>query len=258
MEIRNPKSGYDSQIGRKELVLDVGGGDNPHPRANIVVDKYPFNNYHRTRNLRIFKKQKFVVANGENLPFMNKTFDHVICSHVLEHSKNPSAFLDEISRVGKKGYIETPSLIGEYLIPKKSHKWVILKLDEKIVLMGKKDIHLTPSLEFGDLFQKYVAPNSIEFRIFMRTYSDLFTVRYEWKDKIDYIINPTDPKLRSFFTSSWNEEKILTMFKRKSKFEQITSFLLGFTEMTFDYAKSILLYRKVRRATEYMTKKWRK
>ena len=122
--------------------------------------------------------------------------------HVLEHVKNPSAFLNEISRVGKRGYIETPSLIGEYLIPKRSHKWVVLELDKKIVLMKKEDIGLTPSLEFGDLFQKYVVPNSIEFRLFMRAYPDLFTVRYEWKDKIDYVINPKNPKLRSFFISS--------------------------------------------------------
>ena len=79
MKIRNPRSRFDLQIGRKKLVLDIGGGNNPHPRANIVVDKYPFNNYHRSENLRTLKKQKFVVADGENLPFKNKAFDYVVC-----------------------------------------------------------------------------------------------------------------------------------------------------------------------------------
>lgn len=79
-----------------------GGGNNPHPRANIVVDKFPINNYHRSGDLKILKTQKFVVADGENLPFKDKTFDYVISSHVLEHVNNPSIFLEEISRVGGK------------------------------------------------------------------------------------------------------------------------------------------------------------
>jgi len=212
MKIRNPKSRFDIRISPNDHVLDVGGGNNPYPRANIVVDKFPISNYHRSGNLKILKKQKFVVAGGENLPFKDKTFDYVISSHVLEHVNNPSIFLEEISRVGKKGYIEAPSLIGEYLIPKKSHKWVVLELDEKIVLMEKNIINLTPSIEFGDLFQKYIAPNSIEFRILMKTYPNLFTVRYEWKESIDYIVNPINSKLRAYFTSPWDEEKILAMF----------------------------------------------
>lgn len=238
VKIKNPKSRFDIYISRNDYVLDVGGGNNPHPRANIVVDKFPINNYHRSGNLKILKTQKFVVAGGENLPFKDKTFDYVISSHVLEHVNNPSIFLEEISRVGKKGYIETPSLIGEYLIPKKSHKWVVLELDEKIVLMEKNIINLTPSIEFGDLFQKYIAPNSIEFRILMKTYPNLFTVRYEWKESIDFIVNPIDSKLRAYFTSSWDEGKILTMFERKTKLEQITSFFIGCIDELSNFIKS--------------------
>jgi len=147
MKIRNPKSRFDICISPNDYVLDVGGGNNPHPRANIVVDKFPISNYHRSGNLKILKTQKFVVADGENLPFKDKTFDYVISSHVLEHVNNPSIFLEEISRVGKRGYIEAPSLIGEYLIPKKSHKWVLLELEEKIVLMEKIIINFNPTID---------------------------------------------------------------------------------------------------------------
>jgi len=73
------------------------------------------------------------------------------------------------SRVGKKGYIETPSLIGEYLVPKKSYRWVILELDKKLVLMSKDDSGFNPSIEFGDLIQKHLIPNSIELQVLMRT-----------------------------------------------------------------------------------------
>jgi len=247
MKIRNPKSRFDLQIRGKDLVLDVGGGSNPYPRADVVVDKFPLDNMHRGGNLKVLKKQKFVVADGENLPFKDKEFDYVISCHTLEHTDNPAKFLDELSRVGKMGYLETPSLVGEYLIPKKSHKWVILELEGKIVLMKKEDIGFKLSIDFGDLFQKYVAPNSIEFGLFMKAYPDLFTVRYEWKDKIDYVINSKDPNLRSFFTSSWNEEKILTIVKKKSKFEQVISFFVVLTSFFGQsaYTKAVRLKCKI-------------
>ena len=104
--------------------------------------------------------------------------------------------------------------------------------------MEKNIINLTPSIEFGDLFQKYIAPNSIEFRILMKTYPNLFTVRYEWKESIDFIVNPIDPKLRAYFTSPWDEEKILTMFERKAKLEQITSFLKGSINELLSFVRS--------------------
>ena len=238
MKIRNPKSRFDLRISKRDFVLDVGGGNSSHPRANVVVDEFLFDNTHRSGKLQLLKGQRLIVANGEGLPFKNEIFDYVICSHVLEHVGNPSALLNEISRVGKRGYIETPSLIGEYLVPKKSHRWAILELEEKIVLMKKEDIGLVPSLEFGDLFQKHLARNSIEFRILMRTYPNLFTVRYEWEDKVDFLINPQDPELRSFFSSSWDKEKILGMVGDKSRFGQISSFLSGFAEVAFDFVRS--------------------
>lgn len=238
MKIRNPKSRFDLRIKRGDFVLDIGGGDNPHPKANVVVDKFLFDNTHRSHSLRLLKRQNLMVADGEKLPFKDKVFDYVVCSHVIEHVAEPFKFLKELSRVGKRGYIETPSLIGEYLIPKKSHRWAILEVEEKIVLMKKEDIGLVPSLEFGDLFQKHLAPNSIEFRVLMRTYPDLFTVRYEWAEQIDFIVNPQDPQLRSLFTASWNKEQIVAMVGEKSKFGQIASFLSAFLEMTFDLIKS--------------------
>ena len=37
MKIRNPKSRFHLNISKSSKVLDVGGGHNPHPRANVVV-----------------------------------------------------------------------------------------------------------------------------------------------------------------------------------------------------------------------------
>src|SRR5690606_13336552 len=148
----NPRNRYNLNIKRNEKVLEVGGGHSPHPRANIVVDKFIDFNFHRSGDINLYKGQKFVQADGRSLPFSDKEFDYVICNQVLEHVDNPSEFLDELGRVGKRGYIETPSLIGEPLHPKSSHRWVILEIDSKIVLFDKDRIFSDKGCDFGPLF----------------------------------------------------------------------------------------------------------
>ena len=242
MKIRNPKSRFDLKIGRNDFVLDVGGGHNPHPRANVVIDRYLSNNAHRCGDLKILGNQHLIIADGMFLPLKDKMFEYALSSHALEHVEKPYVYLSELSRVGKRGYLEVPSLIGEYLVPKKSHRWAILEIDEKIVLMNKQIIGLSSPFDFGDLWQKHVMYDSIEFNIFMRTHPNLFTIRYEWKDEINCVVDPDDENLRSFFVHSWDEKKILKIIPKKSKLDMIASFLLGFTEFIFDCAKYRIRY----------------
>ena len=49
----------------------------------------------------------------EPLPFADKSFDFVYCRHVVEDLYNPFLLLKEMDRVGKAGYIETPSPMCE-------------------------------------------------------------------------------------------------------------------------------------------------
>lgn len=43
------------------------------------------------------------------MPFADKEFDFVYCSHVLEHTHNPEKACKELMRIAKRGYIETPT-----------------------------------------------------------------------------------------------------------------------------------------------------
>lgn len=54
-----------------------------------------------------------VDLNRERLPFEDKSFDFIYCRHVIEDMYNPFLLLSEMSRVGKAGYIETPSPSAE-------------------------------------------------------------------------------------------------------------------------------------------------
>lgn len=226
MKIANPKSRNELQISKKDHVLEVGGGHNPHSRSNIVVDKFVDSNYHRQTDIKVMEHQRFMEADGENLPFKAKEFDYVICNQVLEHAENPEQFLREQMRVAKQGYIETPSLIGEYLFPKTAHKWLILEIDGKLVMMEKDKYWFNSQLDFGFLFLTWLEKSSLAFKLLARTRPNLITVRYEWTDEIEFEVNPSDDKVRKYFTSYWNEEMTQKFFPSKSIISEVGSVLL--------------------------------
>ncbi len=205
MKVANPSSRSKLTIPRGAKVLDVGSGHNPHPRANVITDKFTDSNYHRAADIKVLKHQRFVEASGESLPFKDKEFDYVICCHVVEHVDDPAVFLNELSRVGKGGYLEAPSLIGEFLIPKESHQWVLLDINEKLIIVNKNRLGLKNTHDFGELFLDYLPKSSFGFKILQRTHPQLFTVNYEWKNSIDYVVEPPDDELRKYFDASWSK-----------------------------------------------------
>lgn len=86
-------------------VLEIGPGLIPFLRATAFVD---------FADVPLARKPFYKVdLTSERLPFDDKSFDFVYCRHVLEDSWNPFAICAEMSRVGKRGYIETPSPFAE-------------------------------------------------------------------------------------------------------------------------------------------------
>ncbi|SFV33016.1 class I SAM-dependent methyltransferase [Thermoflavifilum thermophilum] len=222
MKIRNPESRYDLKLKRKYKVLEVGGGNDPHPRSNVIVDKYSGDkNYHRSGNLKILKHQQFIEADGESLPFCDNSFDYVICIHVLEHVEHPDKFMKEQFRVASRGYLETPSLIGEYLAPRDSHKWVSLEIDEKIVMYEKEKIGFKKTFDFGELFLHYLPKNSLPFKLVQRTINNLLTINYEWENSIEILINPDNEEYLRVFTTPWDIEICERVFKKRNKAEEL-------------------------------------
>ena len=83
-------------------VLEIGPGITPFPLATHFIDH---------------------VVTGENVinldvcnmkfPFADDEFDLVYARHILEDVQNPVYVFKELLRVGKRGYVETPSIIAE-------------------------------------------------------------------------------------------------------------------------------------------------
>lgn len=216
MKTRTPLDKDDLRIKSKDRVLEVGSGHNPSYRSNVIVEKFIDTNYHRSGNVKLYPHQAFVNADGENLPFQDKEFDYVICNQVLEHVDDPVKFIKEQCRVAKRGYMETPSLIGELLFPKASHKWVILDIDAKLVLFEKSKMPGNYGNNYGELFLNYLPYQSLPYKLLWLTEGNLMLNRYEWKDDVDFIVNPEDDYYLSFFTRKWTREMTEKVFPQRS------------------------------------------
>ena len=163
-----------------DFVLEIGSGHNPNVRSDILCDKFIDDD--EQRGGMIVTDRPMVEADGQFLPFADKTFDYVICAHVLEHVEDPDLLISELMRVAPRGYIETPSEIGERIYGWHYHNWVVNLIDGRLVLQ-KNDTRA----EFGQLFHTLAARDKY-WRRFHIMHHRLFLVQYEWEGAVDYEI----------------------------------------------------------------------
>jgi SAM-dependent methyltransferase len=92
------------EINKFKNILEIGPGITPFPKSNYFIDKFNKieNNY--------FK----IDIDFEKFPFSDNIFDFIYCRHVLQYIQNPLNAFNEITRVCKTGYIETPSPLIEF------------------------------------------------------------------------------------------------------------------------------------------------
>lgn len=181
-------------VGGKGLVLDVGAGGNPYPRSDVLLDRLTGAEHRCGESMMIDRPVVFGDA-SKRLPFKDKAFDFVIASHILEHMAEPAAFLDELQRVGKAGYIETPNVLFERLHPYHIHCLEVLKQDGVLHLHKKKG-----PVEDAFLGTKSLLADDAPWGRFMFESPEMFHVRYFWKDRIRYKVD--NPEV----SAEWIEE----------------------------------------------------
>ena len=135
------------------LVLDVGSGDKPSWRADVLLDRYPDDAFAGQRSgtgqTRI--DRPLFDADAADMPFADGVFDYAICSHLLEHVPDPVGVVRELTRVAKAGYIEVPEASAAKIIDFPSHLWWC-RLDEStspptLVLTAKQAASFDPEIE---------------------------------------------------------------------------------------------------------------
>jgi hypothetical protein len=169
-------------------VLEIGSGNAPDARAQVLVDREPWDNTERTRNEAIRRDGRcLVAADGVALPFAGKTFDLVIAIGVLEHTDDPCGFLREMSRVGRRGLIHVPTTFTERLFYREFHKFTFT-LDGTTLVIRKKNF---PDV-FAGLFD-YLAHFDRDFIRFRDRNRALFNLVYEWDGEPSYRLEDYDP-----------------------------------------------------------------
>lgn len=112
-------------VSRDALVLDVGSGDKPSWRADVLLDRYVGDAWsgQRSGTGKTQVVRPLFDADAADMPFADGAFDYAICSHVLEHVTDPVGVVRELTRVAKAGYIEVPEAASSKIIDFPSHLW---------------------------------------------------------------------------------------------------------------------------------------
>jgi hypothetical protein len=147
-----------TSIEQSDLVLEIGPGALPHPRADVFLE-LRFSNEEEEKSQRgnvdkpVYNKP-VVYYDGGSLPFKDQEFDYIICSHVLEHVQNVDGFLSELFRVGKRGYLEYPTVYYEYLYNFSVHVNLLKFHDNRLRYMKKSATHLDSLLPVQKFFYR--------------------------------------------------------------------------------------------------------
>ena len=148
-------------VDHRARVLDVGSGDKPHWRADVLVDRYVEARYasQRSGGRRARVDRPLFDADAARLPFADGAFDYVICSHMLEHVVDPAAVIRELTRVARAGYVEVPEASSAKIVDFPSHLWWC-RLDDGVLVFEAKH-----QAWFDDDIHRFLRTSGLERRL---------------------------------------------------------------------------------------------
>ena len=176
------------------MLLSLSWLKSPHfnsSNSDLVIAEYDANKYATTVSDILdlsnhYKDKSFVKITEKKLPFKDKEFDFVIASHVVEHVEDISYFLNELSRVGKRGYIEVPTRLEDNLVfeNKKDHIWHLVFDDvNNQINISKKQQYFEPVLTVGSI------------KKFNEYFRESLVIELSWEDSIQF--NMDDDNLKT-------------------------------------------------------------
>ena len=181
-----------------DKVLDIGAGHRPFKYATHILDvpDPTFNVQRANQPLKVLDGQVLIPGTTDRLSeFSDKEFDFVYVSHCLEHTDNLPWVLDQISRIGKRGFVAVPHYFYDFMAnPSESgHKWFCWYKDDVLYIMPREETdfydkfaHIWSALEWD--------PHNRVFMIYWEGHNVLGMrwlreIRFFWEDKIDYIVD---------------------------------------------------------------------
>jgi len=187
---------HNFNIKPSDKVLDIGSGSAPFELAthlaDIIVDGSA-KEFGRFDSFTPVKGKYVTKCNIENMPFKEKEFDFVYCSHVLEHVINPVKACKELIRVGKRGYVETPTRMKDLMlntIRVSNHRWSVENAKGNLIFSKYTKEEIENS--FPDIMREIICSpktdreRAISALVYLK--ANVFNTMLLWEDSFGYAI----------------------------------------------------------------------
>lgn len=174
------------------LVMEIGSGQSPQSRVDVVVEKYLFDDFERPKEAAVSFSKPVVVGDGEALPFADGAFAYCMCLHVLEHATDPALFAGEIARVAQAGFVQVPSRLAELTFGWPYHPWLIDKVDGHLVFEPKNG----RAAPCGDVLHDLFARDALT-RTWFGSHRSLFHHSAEWSSRLSVEVTDEAERLES-------------------------------------------------------------
>jgi SAM-dependent methyltransferase len=179
------KQFFDFDLKPGDRILDAGSGADPFSHATHLVDLFLESCEHRHTSVLI-DERPFIKATVQALPFPDKYFDFVYCVHTLEHVNDPLSACSELARVGKRGFIETPTLAKDMLYSRAEgqHRWHVIAIDNRLCFFeySKRQLKGLSSKAWWHIIQSPYH-NPLQEAYYRNL--DMFNVMFSWRDEFD-------------------------------------------------------------------------
>ena len=177
------------------LVLDVGSGDKPSWRADVLLDRYVGAEHagQRSGTKAARVNRPLFDADAARMPFADGAFDYTICSNLLEHVPDPGAVVEELMRVSRAGYIEVPEAASAKIVDFASHLWWC-RLEEgpgsgTLTFEPKRDRWSDP--EIGQYFERTGLDVAVA-KVLDSRFEDR-VIMLHWRDHVSYRVDGPVP-----------------------------------------------------------------
>lgn len=122
---------FETYLSESCIVLDAGCGPTGRYVSNLPPDAWGVGldihreNVAKSKKANTSKNVSFIVSDIQNLPFIDNTFDLIVCYDVLEHMEEPDNAVKELASVLKKrgrllittSNLFNPALLIDTLLP---------------------------------------------------------------------------------------------------------------------------------------------
>lgn len=160
------------------IVVEIGGGQSPHPRADLVIDRYVVDDFEREGAISLAKP--LVVGDGHRLPLRDHAAAYVLTLHVLEHATDPAQFAAEVSRVARSGFAQVPSREAELTYGWPFHPWLIDDREGTLAFEPKGALRAPLS----SLFHSDFAASTLH-RIWWSAHRSRWLHSVEWRERLE-------------------------------------------------------------------------